>query len=77
MLPDWRLNLQPLVYEMMLQPTEPPSQDWYVHLMGTIFRGTNLPFFLSEGWNVDLMAGFGAAALDLEVETDEEGRVTV
>lgn len=32
--------------------------------------------FLSVGWNAD-MAGFGAAVLDLEVETDKDGRVII
>lgn len=31
-------------------------------------------FLLSVGWNAD-MAGFGATVLDLEVETDKDGRV--
>lgn len=33
-------------------------------------------FLLSVGWNADL-AGFGAAVLDLEVETDKDGRVII
>lgn len=35
------------------------------------------PFFLSEGWNIGMMAGFGAAVLELEVETDEDSKVTI
>lgn len=42
--------------------------------MGSIFRGS---FFFSEGWNVDEIAGFGAAVSDLEVETDENGRLII
>lgn len=34
-------------------------------------------FFFSEGWNVDEIAGFGAAVSDLEVETDENGRLII
>lgn len=33
-------------------------------------------FLLSLGWNADI-AGFGAAVLDLEVETDKDGRVII
>lgn len=33
--------------------------------------------YSSEGQNADMMAGFGAAVVDLEVETDANVRVTI
>lgn len=34
-------------------------------------------FFFSEGWNIDKVAGFGTIVSDLEVETDEDGRLII
>lgn len=34
-------------------------------------------FFFSEDWNIDKVAGFGAAVSDLEVEMDEDGRLII
>lgn len=34
-------------------------------------------FFFSEGWNIDKIVGLGAAVSDLEVETDEDGRLII
>lgn len=33
--------------------------------------------FSSLTWNVDMMVGGGAAALDLEIESDEDYRVVI
>ena len=43
--PDQELHPQPLVYGMMLQPTEPPSQDW-----GRIFKALIFAPFLKRGF---------------------------